>query len=505
MNQLDKLICAVAPRTGARRLQARLAIRTADAYLQTMHYDAATAGRRTSSLRASSADADAAGRARHRMAYVSRDMLRNNPWAGRAKATIAGHVVGDGIIPKIVGGSEDLRAEGLRLIEAHLDRTGIDAERRCNLYGLQQLAIGAMVSDGECLIVPRFRRDARGQAMPLELRVLEIDYLDSTRDTVLQGTTGNVVHDGIEYDGDGNRVAYWLFDEHPGTDAPRSGRWSRVSQRYDARLVIHLYRQDRPGQQRGVSWFAPVVLPMQDLADYHDAQIMRQKIAACFTAFRTNGDPIASADTEHPMKKLAPGMIMDLGQDETITFGTPPDVGGFDEFTRTVLRSIAVGMGITYEALTGDMAQVNFSSARMGRMEMDRNISAWQWLIMIPQMLNQVGDWFKMAWILQQPDRAREIAALGIEWTPPHRIIVDPAREIPALKEAVRAGFATRKGVQRSFGIDPERMLEEQIAERQEARGAGLVFDSDPSQVSNAGVSQAAPAPLTQQEDETDE
>lgn len=493
MNALDKAICTVAPRVGARRLQARLAIRAAQTHLREMHYDAATSGRRSSSLRASSADADAASGRRARIAYVSRDMLRNNPWATRAKTTIAGHVVGDGIVPKLVGGSDALRAEWQSLLETHLETVSLDPDGRQNLFGMQGLAAGAMVSDGECLIVPSFSQlAARKGEFPLKLRVLEADYLDTTRSGFVQGNSGNTIFDGIEYDTEGNRVAYWLYDEHPGTAAPKKGQWSLTSKRYDAKFVIHLFRQDRPGQQRGVSWFAPVVLSMQDLADYQDAQILRQKIAACFTAFRKRADALP-ADKD-PVKKLSPGAIVDLGPDEEITFGSPPETSGLDEFTRTVLRSIAVGMGITYESLTGDLAQVNFSSARMGRMDMDRNISAWQRLVMIPQMLQRIGDWIKMAWALQNPARAREINALRIEWTPPHRIIVDPAREIPALKEAVRSGFQTRRGVQRSFGIDPERILQEQIEEQAEAETHKLVFDSDASKVSNTGVTQARPA-----------
>ena len=42
---------------------------------------------------------------------------------------------------------------------------------------------------------------------------------------------------------------------------------------------------------RGISWFAPVLLRLVDLDAAHDAQLMRQKVAALLTGFirRPNG------------------------------------------------------------------------------------------------------------------------------------------------------------------------------------------------------------------------
>lgn len=491
----------MAPRLGARRLQARLAIQSAQKHL--MHYDAATVGRRSSSLRAASGDADASARRRDRIAYVSRDMLRNNPWAVSARRAVTSNVVGTGIVPKISGPDEAwklLRDEATRIVEDHLQTTAIDVERRQNLYGLQSLGCSATVGDGEVLIVPRFV-ERQGRVLPLELRMLEADFLDRTKQGWVQGGTGNVIYDGIEYNADGERVAYWLYEEHPGTIAPKSGRWSLTSQRVDAKWVIHLYRQDRPGQQRGVSWFAPVVLPMQDLADYQDAQILRQKIASCFTAFRKNSETLP--EDADPVKKLAPGVIYDLGPDEEMFFAQPPESSGLDEFTRTVLRSIAVGMGITYESLTGDMSQVNYSSARMGRLNMDANVFEWQRLMMIPAMLQPLAEWIKLAWKLQNPQRSNEIDALRIRWTPPHRPIVDPAREIPAIVKKIRAGLQSRQGAQRELGFDPDVLVEEFVEDQKVADAGGLVFDTDARKVSTSGITQARPAGSEIPEEET--
>ncbi len=480
MNLIERAIVAVAPRWAEGRARSRAVV---------AHYDAATVGRRSSSIRGDRTDADAASRKRQMMAAYSRDMVRNTPFATRAQAVISGNVVGDGILPKVqirAGRklSDDLakriRAKGLARIEALFDTVEIDRQKRNNLYGLQRLVMNTVVDAGECLIRFYPGGDAKG-SLPLELDVLEPDYLDTSK--LSFAADGGEIRDGIEYDAEKRRVAYWLFPEHPGGDwSP--GMRRGISERVPAEELLHIYRMDRPGQQRGVTWFAPVMLRLQDLDDHEDAQLMRQKIAACFAAFRVLGD----AGTARAVPDtIMPGMIYDLGDGEDVKFAAPPGVEGYDEFTRSVLRSVAAGMGLSYEALSGDLAQVNFSSARMGRIEMDQNVSVWQWLMLIPQLLHPIGKRFIDAWAAVDAEEMSEAGIpddiwddLFVSWVPPRRVIVDPAREFSALQEAVRAGFASRQQVVRQLGVDPERLLEEIAQDRVEADALDLIFDSDP-------------------------
>jgi capsid protein len=61
----------------------------------------------------------------------------------------------------------------------------------------------------------------------------------------------------------------------------------------------------------------------------------------------------------------------------------------------------------------------------------------------------------------------------------PVRPLIDPAREIGALRDKVRAGFAARQQVIRELGDDPDDVMREQIADAEAADQAGLKFDSD--------------------------
>lgn len=482
MSLLDRALGAIAPGIARRRVLNRLALSAL------MNYEAASLTSRGKGWRADRGDADRASSQRSRLSWISRDLFRNNAYARRGQTVIANNVVGDGIIPKVTGGSKKAREAMMRVVRSHLDTAAIDANGRLNLYGLQRLVINAVVSDGEVLIRRRRRLAEDGLALPFQIEVLEADFLAAVKDGLLP--SGNEVREGIEFDQIGRRVAYWLYASHPGA---LNWRTSTDVRRVPASEIIHVYRMDRPGQMRGVSWIAPVALRLQDLGDYQDAQLMRQKIAACFAAFIKSSDndvgmmtaegAVAPVTDKFGLSgSIIPGRIQKLDQGDDVVFASPPGVEAYDEFTRGILREVAAGLDITYEALSGDLAQVNFSSGRMGRMEMDRSVSAWQWLMMIPGMMLPLGGW-----IIEAFDMVNGRSGLALDWVPPRRQLIDPAREIGADVDKVKAGFASRQGVIREYGYDPEQVIAEIAEDQAAADAADLVFETDARGRATAG------------------
>jgi capsid protein len=141
---------------------------------------------------------------------------------------------------------------------------------------------------------------------------------------------------------------------------------------------------------------------------------------------------------------------------------------------------VAAAYGITFEALTGILSDVNFSSARMGWLEFHRNVATWRWNMTIPQVLDPVHRWFNLAAGLAQIRGPRKMI-----WTPPRRELIDPVKEIGALIEAVKAGFMSLSEVQRSLGYIPSEVMDELEKDIADARAKGLTLSVD------AGVSQA--------------
>jgi hypothetical protein len=82
-------------------------------------------------------------------------------------------------------------------------------------------------------------------------------------------------------------------------------------------------------------------------------------------------------------------------------------------------RGISAGFGTSYETLTNDYSNVNFSSGRMGWLEFNRNIERYKWLMMILRLCDKVYGWF-----IEASRLAGHIpfaANPSVSWTPPRR------------------------------------------------------------------------------------
>lgn len=223
-------------------------------------------------------------------------------------------------------------------------------------------------------------------------------------------------------------------------------------------------------QSRGVSWLAPMILPMGELADYQEAQILKQRMAALVAGVITSQeDAVGGKDggAAKGLEDLEPGALVTAPPGSTVTFTNPPRVEAYAEFMREGLSSIAMAGGITYESLSGNLSGVNFSSGRMGRMEMDRNVEAWQEMLMIAQFCRGVERWCREAWSLQ-PVLPSEVLAL--DWTAPRRALIDPGKEIDAAITEIDAGLQSRQGVIRLLGRNPDRVRAERIADAEKRR-----------------------------------
>jgi lambda family phage portal protein len=412
----------------------------------------------------------------------SRDLVRNHWAASRGVAVIAHNTVGAGIIPtaKTARGREAVKVE--RVLKAWADTTHCDAMGRMTLYGLQSLVMRTVAEAGECLILRERVGTAAMRRMeldiPIQLKVLEPDYLDIQKDG--PQPNGNFAIHGVEFSPEGRPVAYHIYQEHPGETA----RWSSLqSARIPAEDVAHVYRITRPGQARGVPWLAPVMIRMRDYDEYEQAQLMRQKIAATFAVFVRNlkGEP---QEEESESFSLKPGMVRWLEPGEDVTFANPPGVTGYADYARVNLRAIASGLGITYEALTADYSQVNYSSARMAHLEMLANINDVRHNMLIPQFCHRVESWVKEAC------ESVGIAADNTvwEWTAPRREMLDPTKEVGAMVKAIRAGLTSRQDEIRKLGRDSAEVLREIADDNAIADELGLILDSDPRSTTAAGL-----------------
>lgn len=442
-------------------------------------YDAASRTTRTSNWQTPATDANSAIVNPSLIRNRARDLVRNNPWAAKGVSVITNNVVGYGIRAQWQSSTKRNAKRAQDLWKAWAESSQCDAQGLTNFYGIQQTVMRAVVESGECLIRLRPRLASDSLAVPFQLQVLEADYFYEFGDGPRAG--GGYVQRGIEYDAIGRRVAYNLYKAHPGA----TGRFSNGFSRVPAYEVIHVFRTDRPGQERGVSWLAPVMIRLRELDIYEDAYLNRQKLANLFAAFIYTDNPEETEEEFSDVSELTPGSMYTMKPGRTITFSTPPKADDYGPYTLANLRAIASGLNITYESLTGDLAEVNFSSARMGWQEFGRSVDSWRWQLIIPRLCHGIATWF--ADFSGIPD-------LRHEWTPPARMIVDPVREIPAIKAAIRAGLMTQSEAIREQGYDPEQLLNEMAADNALLDKLGLVLDSDARRISGQGQAQTTGA-----------
>jgi lambda family phage portal protein len=315
----------------------------------------------------------------------------------------------------------------------------------------------------------------------LRIKLLDPDQIDSFFDRDLDG--GNKIVAGIELDRYGRRVAYHVLRD--------TYRFERV--RVPASEIVHVFKADVAGQQRGVSWFAPVILKLFELDKASDALGMRLAISAMLMGVTTNanGEAVPPFDGEQDGRGgleggIEPGTIKSLAPGEDIRWTDPPDLGPESiAFLTLTAREIAAGLGLPYEALTGDLSEVNYSSIRAGLVEWRRRCEAIQHGLIAFQALRPIYRRWATTEIL-----AGRLAAPGFEsdpepylavrFMPPRNDWVDPAKDVAAEVAAITAGLMSRRQAVAARGYDLEQLDDEIAQDNQRAASLGLSFTTPP-------------------------
>lgn len=481
MNFLDRAVAYVAPRAGLRRALARDAFDTI-----ARSYDGAARGRRTANWTSTNASANALTKASlTTLRARSRDLVRNTWWGNRISRVFAAHTVGTGILPR----SNDSSA-----IEAWNEwGATCDAEGQLDINGLIALAVTCIIESGEVLIrfVPRPPQPGK---VPLEVQLLEPDHLDASRDRI-GGTDetsrgqGIVVDQGIAYGADGKRVGYWLLPEHPGQRG-LIGRQPSVF--VPAHQVAHAYRKDRIGQGRGVPWLAPVILKGRDLSDLEEAVVVKARVEACLAAFvKTNeaGRTLAAAaggkssdGSSRRIETLSPGMVSYLEMGEELQTVNPSASINFESVLVSTWMTLAAGAGITYDQMTGDLRQANYSSLRAGKIEFRRLCEQFQWLTIVPMILQPIWNAFAAAAQDNGVIRSRIAGYPVRKWIMPAVEPIDPLKDLQADILAVRSGRMTWDDFVASWGLDPDAQLDEIAEWLAKLDAKKVALDTDPRQ-----------------------
>jgi len=418
----------------------------------------------------------------------SRDLNRNDGYASGITKGFVNDIIGTGILPQSrvdrqFLGISDKRAEEY---QRSAERCFRDWAKTADITGaldfqeVQKLAMKQVIENGEIFIV-RTMKQRIGRKYEFCLQLVEADRVDTP--TSYSGNKN--IRKGIELDDEGIPIAYYIRKGHPGDYNNRvkeAAEYERVpARRSDGKWnVIHLYEKDRPGQSKGVPWFASIMTDFKDLSDYDEAELTAARVAACFSLFVTTENPQDMAANWNATKQsdgstltsLEPGMIEHLAPGENIqSFNPQRPSSTYEAFVVSRLRKIAASQGLPYEVVAKDYTKTNYSSARAALLGARRYFGEKQsWIarklchVVWEEVLNE-------AFIKGYLDHAttflgKQAGWSQARWIPQGWQWVDPLKEVKASQVAMEIGVTSLADECASQGKDYEEVLDQIVREK---------------------------------------
>ncbi len=423
----------------------------------------------------------------------SRHLDKSECLARAATENFVTNVVSDGLRPqskidhRFIGISEeaarDFERQAEKIFELHTDTREIDFRRVQTFSQMQATIMRAVLIDGDCLAVRRFKPRKRS-ILGTTVQLIGGDRLR----TPLHGSIAADIREGVELDSDGEPLAYHVLNRKgPFNMALETVRIPRYDDN-DIPLSLLIHASRLPGQSRGEPFLAPVVDRFRQLERYTDAEIRASVLNAFYAAFITTETPSevdqrrmsALPEQLRPsevrtQKKFGPegGLMMELLKGEKVDTSAPgrPNAN-FEPFVQAVTKMISIGLGLPPEVLTQHF-QSSYSAARGAILE------AWKaykvrraWLVC--EFCQPVYEWIITEAVLRGMLKApgfenpfKRRLYLASEWIGSTMSSIDPLKDAKADEVKITRNMTeSRRSVVERDGRDFEKLKREIDDER---------------------------------------
>lgn len=415
-----------------------------------------------------------------------RELSRNNPIAKNFLNLLAANVIGHkGITyrPQVRNNDGKLAKPINDKISAAwcewCKKGNCTVDGKLSWRGVQDILIRNVATDGEVFI--RKVRNKSLNKFAFALQIIDADQCDHLWSVPASKGSGgrnatNEVRMGIEVNEWGRPVAYWITPGHP---SDLGG--SLLRERIPAADIIHLYDPERVSQSRGVTWFHAVMLQLRMLEGYIEAELVAARTGAAKMGFFEYTDP-AAYEEPNPDKKYqldaSPGTLETLPPGLKFTPWNPDHPAmAFPNFVVTIMRQVATGLGVSYNALASDLVGVNYSSMRSGLLiERDQWKRFQSWIVEVLSA-DVFEDWLATSLLtpsalsLDSRDPSKFLAG---KWDPRGWPWVDPLKDAQAAILSIGARLKSRGKIVGEEGEDIEEIFEEIQAEEELAEQLGL-------------------------------
>ncbi|MBJ7539887.1 phage portal protein [Marinomonas transparens] len=349
-----------------------------------------------------------------------------------------------------------------------------DFYENTNFAGVQALAVITMLMEGGAFIVRRRTM----HPMPLQIQVVSI--LSLAIDLEVTGTS-SYVRGGIMYAKNGKIKKYAFYKlprDHPEFDED-SVNW------LPAEDVIHLRDVVHASQSTAQPWVSPGADFAKQYQDNQTVEIKSRmkRIGQQVFALKDSdvSQTVGAPNSQKTTEKLvhhAGGVTFLNGVKEVKTASPAEIAGNYQEHNNQVLRMIAGLLGITYEMLTGDLTQVNYSSIRAGMINHRRFVGQLRDIVLEPGF-NRIIGWFIDAFHVGTteilPDYFENpYAYLDPTWIWPEWEEIDPLKAAKALVLEVQGHIKSLEEVSNGRGTTLDKHLDSIQRSQQAKQSRGI-------------------------------
>jgi lambda family phage portal protein len=444
-----------AERNQRQKDERRRAFRRAQASAQARSYRAAAFNRLT-------ADWTTINRSTRYEAYRSLRKLRararheaqNSDHFKRFLSMVRNNVAGpDGMTLQVRGPEEATNLEIEKAFRTWSHKETASVSGRLSFAASLRLLCTTLARDGEVLVRQIYGKNAFGYS----LKFISVNWLDENHNETRPN--GNRVIMGVEVDADDKPVQYWLTrpaEEYPGGARPAVRERTPIP----AAEIFHIYLPDDENadddtQTRGIPWAHTAMLRLHHLAMYEEAALIAARAGASKMGFFQNTEAGDEEDGEeedrskgqHPIiNHMEPGSFFELPPGyEFQPYDPTYPAGEHDPFVKSMLRSAASGLDVSYCSLANDLEGVNFSSIRAGLVEEREVWKALQNFVIESFCRPVFLNWLRSAILAGQVSiRARDFDLYTEPTFQPRRWSwVDPLKDIQAKILAIAAGLDT--------------------------------------------------------------
>ena len=433
----------------------------------------------------------------------------------------------------------------------------VDAARMNNFTAQIRMAVGIHLMAGEVLAAVEWIKDD-GAPFSTAIQMIELDRLCTRQDDPSSMMDPNV-RAGVRFNKRGAPIAYQIrtaqyadfgpmhFELPQWKEVPVRRPWGRLQ-------IIHLFESLRPEQTRGITEMTAALSAMKKTHVWRDVNIQHAVTQSLYAASITSelpsetvfqqlgggqvtADAVSAAIQNYAEGYLsniasyvggAKGLQIDGVRIPHLYPGTKlellsPGAGGplGTEFEQSLLRYIAASIGVSYEQLSRDYTNTNYSSARAAMTETWKFMQARKKLI-----ADHFASIIYRLWLEEAINRGeittlpRDKAGLlytnqrlnlkfdaisRCDWIGASRGQIDEEKETDAAIKRINSGLSTAEDELARLGKDWRKVFR-QIKREQDMRKAlglilpGLEGKPDPAAKASANDGDDRPADTNEKE-----